>query len=379
MKKWDKTMIKQTKFLISVFVILIALAGGFYIYNKLLVSEKPVVSEEKPLSSMTISIPSELEVIAYKKSSFNFSIKNEREDLKNVSIVLEGVLGEITPNNISVAPNVSQTFEVNLDELEPGNYNLYIKIQEEPNIDITKTISLKSQIVVGLDGYHDISPGFPKNYWEWEESDDWYFVEFLHKNNIKTKVIKSSFSPEVLEGINVVIIKSPKQSFLSRERETLKSFLDQGGGLLLVCSVAMPQVRPFTEDLFVWLNLQVKLGKDLAYSQRFGDITFVQETDKGWTEEITEHSITSGIREIWHHRSYVLDIEKPMISLVKKDGKTIYAIQHYSRGKIGIIAAPDDLITVNPDRFTISSSNRNQLNLNLIHWLAKPEDYEEMG
>jgi hypothetical protein len=199
MKKWDKTMIKQTKFLISVFVILIALVGGFYIYNKLLVSEKPVVSEEKPLSSMTISIPSELEVIAYKKSSFNFSIKNERKDsLKDVNITLDGVSGEVTPNHIDIASNDLQEFEAKLDGIIPGNYILYLKIQAKPDIDITKTISLKSQVVVGLDGYHDISPGFPRNYWEMEGSDDWYFVEYLHENNIKTEVIKSSFSPELL-------------------------------------------------------------------------------------------------------------------------------------------------------------------------------------
>jgi hypothetical protein len=367
-------MFKHSKILIFFFIIIVFnLLVFLFLNNSSNNQENNYSFEEKEL---IVSMPQELEIMAYRESSFDFSIKNEKEnDLDNLNITLEGAPGKINPNNINIKSNESKNFKLTFDSLKPGEYDVFLKIQADPDTYVNKSVSLKSKIVVGLDGYHDRSPGFPRNYWERENSDEWYFVEFLHENDIETKVINSSFSPEVLKKVNIIIIKSPKKIFLSDERETIKNFLNEGNGLLLVSSIAMPQVRSFTEDLFDWLGLRVELAK-------FESDSYVRyfESNFGWTNEIKKHSITEGINEIWHNRSYILDTQEPVFSLVEKKSFTIYAIQNYSQGKIGIIVSPHDLVGIKRDQITnLSSSNRNQLNLNLIKWLARPEIYEEMG
>jgi len=403
-------MIQQKKLSIFLLITLILLISGFLVFNKLSVPKEKLASKEEKLLDLNISTPSELEVMAYRESSFNFSIKNEKEDLKNVSIILEGVSGEITPNNINIASNDSQTFEVKLDEIMPGDYILSLKIQARPDIDITKTISLKSQIVVGLDGYHNYNEN-PKsaigNCWREkfetkicyegliEENPNYPFVTYISNDcegnfcrgryypfaknleqvGIKTKIIESPFSSDMLDKINVLVLLPPYigRQFSFTEKEELEKFLNKGGGLLLVepgyfnCS---PAVNPNFKDLIETLHFNTRLSihKNCVRGKERPTVREIEEFSK-WR---LEHPVTVSGETFPYSGFFVLEVKPPVISLIELNkGETIYAVQHYAQGKIGIISSTMQLEL----RYAIIG----MLHYNLINWLAEPEIYEEMG
>jgi hypothetical protein len=397
----------QKEILILIFVILIISIGGFLIYNEMLISEKPPVSEEETLSDLTISAPSELEVVAYKKSSFNFSIKNERKDsLKDVNITLDGVSGEVTPNNIEITPNDLQTFEVKVDKVTPGDYTLFLKIQAKPDVDITKTISLKSQVVVGLDGYHNYNYDGIGNCWRKEfetekslgplinETPSHPFVQYISKEcrnhycagryypfaenleqvGIKTEIIESPFSSDMFDKINVLVLLPPYigREFSFTEKDELEKFLNKGGGLLLVepgyfnCSAVNPNFKDLIEKLH--LNVSLGIHRKCARGEEYPTIKEIEEFSK-WS---LEHQITAPGEAFPYSGFFVLRVKPPMTSLIELNkGETIYAIQRYAKGKIGIISSTMQLEL----RYAITG----MLHYNLINWLAEPEVYEEMG
>jgi len=404
-------MMNQKEILILIFVILIISIGGFLIYNEMLISEKPPVSKEETLSDLTISTPSELEVVAYKKSSFNFSIKNERKDsLKDVNITLDVVSGEVTPNHIDIASNDLQEFEVKLDGIIPGNYILYLKIQEEPNIDITKTISLKSQVVVGLDGYHNHNEN-PKsaigNCWREkfetkicyerliEENPDYPFVAYISNDcegnfcrgryfpfaknlenfGMKTEIIESPFSSDMFDKINVLVLLPPYigRQLSFTEKDELEKFLNKGGGLLLVepgYFNCLPAVNPNFKDLIetLHLNVRLRIHRNCVRGKERPTVREIEEFSK-WS---LEHQITASGEAFPYSGFFVLGVKPPMTSLIELNkGETIYAIQYYAKGKIGIISSTMQL--------ELRYASTGMLHYNLINWLAEPEVYEEMG
>ena len=391
-------MSKQIKILIGVFVAVAILVGAFFLYNKLLISEKPTAPKEttpqkpkEPISStekispkLSFSIPQKLEVPAYKTSSFNFSIENEKgypeaKDV-NIALSLEETPISVTPNNISIAPGESQTFKVKLDKLEPGNYNLYLKIQSKPDISINKTIPLKSQIVVGLGYYHSNllqiwkreAAKQEKKYYEIIE--DYEMVKFLDRNDIKSEITDSPLSSEFLGKINVMIVLSQDLSpFSFNEKQELKNFLDNGGGLLLVAPDYKEIGLANLNDLIEFLHLNVKINR--RHEGWYAPGYFgMKEKPEEWTNKITKHPLTSGIEQILYGGYYTLDIKPPMIPLVRLNGgETIYAVQYYAKGKIGVIGSESVL------KYGDSCYQCQKLYLNLIKWLAAPEICEEMG
>jgi len=367
-------MIKQTKALLVTLIAIAVLSGGFLAYNKLIVSQKSLVPEKPetteeptvPAPKLTISAPSEIEVTAYKAYSFNFSIKNEEkcQEAKDVNVTLRGIIGEISPSNITIPPGKLIEFKVKLDGLKPGNYTLYLETSGKPDVSIAKTISVKSQIVVGLDGYHFIFFGIRnKDAWKAEKYyDEAKFVKYLNKNGIKTKTIESPFSPQVLKNINLLIIEDPLQPFLLNEKQELKNFLNDGNSLLIIGPSMLTTYHDdftFLNDLLQSFHVRVKFSRSNQYIK------------KGWTNEIAEHPATLGVEKIWCDGGYALEIKEPVVPLVKREGGTIYAVQYYAKGKIGIIGSGFYGLSI--------SSELGRLNLNLIKWLVTPEVYKEMG
>lgn len=378
-------MTNSIKILSGIFVIIAILIGGFFIYNQLLapkkpvvpvVPEKPEVLEEKLFPKLIISTPSELEVIAYKASSFNFSIENEKEypEAKNVNVTL--ILKEIpilvTPNNINIAGGESQNFEAKLRGLEPGDYELFLKIDGKPEVSIIKTISLKSQITVGLDELHAAqSPTIPSYLWKTYDGKmhfpphGEYFMNHLKEKNIKINIIESPLTSEILKNINVLIIAKPARPISPDEVQAIKNFLNQGGGVLLAGSHATyMDTSPLLNDVAERLHLLLKFS-------------YYYLSPYTWTKEITDHQITSGIKEIFY-QGCVLEVEAPWITLVKQDGRTVYAVQFYAKGKIGAIGSGEMFET----RHLEICRSCLELNFNLIKWLATPptpQELEEMG
>ena len=379
-------MTNQTKILIGILVVLVILVGGLFVYNKLLIPEKPIVPErptpEKPAipservsPKLSVSIPSRLEMTAYKSFSFNFSFGNERgyPEAKDVNITL--TLGEtsilVTPNNVNIASGESQNFKAEFNKIPPGDFNLYLKIEGKPDISISKIIPLKSQIVVGLDEYH--VGRIPC----WEKGTTVFravplgttnFLEYLGKENIKTEIFNSRLTTETLKNINVLIIAYPTQPISISEKEAIKKFLNQGGGLLLAAS----HLQKETEEIrtFAINDLAVSLNLPLKFSTRF--CTF-DDFSNVWVQEIIGHPVTSGINAVLRQCG-TLDTDLPLISLVKQDGKGIYAIQYYSNGKIGAIASGE----VFTNQVFDTCHQCQELNLNLIKWLATPPTPEEI-
>lgn len=386
-------MKKQTEILIGIFIITVILAGGFFTYNKKLVPEKlkapesPVVLQEKPLPELTISIPSKVEIVAYKPYLLNFSIKNERGHLEakkvNITLSLDKTPILIKPNNTNIGPGESQDFEAKIDKLEPGDYKLYLKIIGKPKISISKTIPLKSQIVVGLDGYHTYNYYGSGSVWKKKfecgsqylcTGRDYLFVKNLNDNNIKTIIIESQLSSEILKDINVLLILAPdiNSPLLPDEITELKRFLNNNGGLLLIA----PQYYTHTDDKNCITNL-IKLAKSLNLKIKEFTLWYPEvglyETQKEWTKEITQYPVTLGVEEILYDGVFTFEVEPPLISLVKLHGHPIYAIQYYSNGKIGIIGS-DSVLS-----YGKKCHQCQKLHLNLIKWLATPEVYEERG
>lgn len=374
-------MAKQTKALISVLAIAIILTGGYFIYNKLLalklsvppektVPEKQIVSSGKIFPKLTISILPKFETVAYKSSSFSVSVKNEKghPEVKNLNFALRGIAGEVSPTNVSINPGESTEFKVKLDKLEPGDYNLSLKITGEPEIDITRTVSIESRMVVGLDAYHTGGDLYNSDIW----SGNYYeagFAKYLRENGIKTKIIKSQLTPELLNSINTFIVVIPEQPFSSSEKKALKKFLDKKGGLLLIGfgGGTYESFLTFLNDIADSLHLRIRFTRSQGYVKG------------GWTTEITKNPITSGIEKIWWEGGYPLEVRPPMTPLVKKEGGIIYAIQHYSHGKIAIMLDTSLLrVTCHP-LYAPGCLQQNQLNLNLVKWLSTPEIFEEMG
>jgi len=377
-------MPKQTKILIIVLVGVVVLISGFYIYNKLLIPKKTSISEklrtrEQPIipeetgPKLIVSAPVAIETVAYKPSLFNVLIENEKgyQEAKDVNITLRGIIGTVSLSYVNISQGESKNFEVKLDGLEPGDYTLYLDINGKPDINISKTILIKSQIVVGLDGYHLFSDIWKGEKGEYSEAD---FVKYLNENNIKTTIIDSKFSSEILEKLNVLIVETPEQPFSSIEKQELRNFLNKKGGLLLVGAHSVfgseEKFVAFLNDLADSFHLEVKFARSSQY------------IPAGWTKEITKHPVTSGVEEVWCRSGYPLEIDIPMIPLVKREGGTIYAVQQYAKGKIGIIRDADALRISPLTSYEPECPQCNQLNLNLIKWLATPptaKELEEMG
>ena len=379
-------MTNQIKILIGIFVIII-IVGGFFIYNRLfIIPEKPLLPEkptpetptipsEKISPKLSVSIPQKLEIVAYRPFSFEFSIENEQgyPEAKDVNVTL--ALGEtsilVTPNNVNIGPGESQNFKAELNKITPGNFTLYLEIKGKPDISISKIIPLKSQIVVGLDEYH--VGRIPC----WEKGTTVFravplgttnFLEYLGKENIKTEIFNSRLTTETLKNINVLIIAYPTQPISISEKEAIKKFLNQGGGLLLAAS----HLQKETEEIrtFAINDLAVSLNLPLKFSTRF--CTF-DDFSNVWVQEIIGHPVTSGINAVLRQCG-TLDTDLPLISLVKQDGKGIYAIQYYSNGKIGAIASGE----VFTNQVFDTCHQCQELNLNLIKWLATPPTPEEI-
>lgn len=370
------------KILIGIFVILVVvLVSGFFIYDRFLILEKTPTSEEPSASEETVSpeeklppklivsAPSELEVVAYKSYIFNFSIKNEEEyaAAENINISLGGITGTINQNNVLIEGGKSKSFEVRLDGLLPGEYLLSVNIKGEPAINITKDIFVKSQIVVGLEQYHTYN-----QIWKEALSNDgllpegiskpyWAFIDYLNRQGVKTKIIKSRLTPEVLEGINVLVIAIPFQPFLSDEKDTLKRyFLDQGGGLLLA------------GDFNNYMKVNTRLN-ELTECLHSG-IKFNSDYVEKWTTQITNHPVTTGIETIFYTQGCSLEVTAPAaLALIKVDGKDVLVVQHYSYGKIASIGSDGIFsMTENICRQCL------ELDFNLIKWLAVPLTKEEL-
>jgi len=393
-------MTNQIKILIGIFLIII-LIGAFYIYNKILIPEKPIIPEkltpEKPAISpervspkLNVSTPSALEIAAYKSLSFNFSIENEQgySEAKDVNVTL--TLGEtpilVTPNNVNIGSGELQNFQAELNKIPPGDFNLYLKIKGQPDISISKTILVKSQIVVGIDGYHTYGYYGPGSIWKEKfecgnhnlcTGRNYAFVKNLNENNIKTTIIESPLSFEILKDINTFIILAPdiNRPLSSNEIIELKKFLNNNGGLLLIA----PQYYTHNGDKNCITNL-IDLIKSLhleikEFTLRYPPVG-LYTTEEEWTKEITQHPVTSGIEEILYDGVFTFEVEVPLISLVKLHGSTIYAIQYYSKGKIGIIGSDSVL------RYGERCHQCQELNLNLIKWLVTPptsKELEELG
>ena len=153
-------MSKQTKILIGIFVAVAILVGAFFLYNKLLISEKPTAPKEtipqkpkEPISptekispKLSFSIPQKLEVPAYKTSSFNFSIENEKgyPEAKDVNIKVypkddDRIQYEIS-RRISKGEERMSPLEAQFD-----NFIRCIKGEAKPTVDgdfATKSVAL---------------------------------------------------------------------------------------------------------------------------------------------------------------------------------------------------------------------------------------------
>jgi hypothetical protein len=345
-------MSKKIKLSIGVLAIIFLISGilGWQYFIKIKVK----------IPKIEILTPPQLEIVAYKDFSFSFSIENKKDSPKveNLNITIKGINGEINPNNIDLAPGKLQKFEVRVNKLGPGDYTVYLEINGKPNVNITKTIFIKSQIVVAFDQYH-ISEKFWTAPATYPDQSGLKFLSYLKENNIRTKIIESEFTEEILQDINVLIIAKPDQPLLDREKEALKKFLDQGGGLLLTgLSDYYMDSNEILNDLTKFLEINLRFNHDYLFPDK-------------WTKEISEHQITSEIESIIY-RGCSLSVKEPVITLVKQDGKAVYAIQQYSKGKVGAIGG---YFMLRDDHLNICHQCQ-KLNLNLIQWLSTPESLD---
>jgi plastocyanin len=365
--------------------------------------------EEKEL---IVSMPQELEIMAYRESSFDFSIKNEKEnDLDNLNITLEGAPGKINPNNINIKSNESKNFKLTFDSLKPGEYDVFLKIQADPDTYVNKSVSLKSKIVVGLDGYHvyNYPYGTFGNCWKGNfESERLaesfveneptglfsinisnncrgsscvgrysYFSKSLEASGMKTKIIESPFFSKMYNDFNIFVILPhvfSKNRFSFTEKNELKKFLDKGGSLLIIepgyyypCHMTNNH-----KYLFDFLNIDLELmihRPCIEYSkEKPSDIDSILE----YASLKLEHPITVSVERFPYAGFFTIKSETPLNSLLELEGrKTIYAIQNYSNGKIGIISSTMQLEMRNHDIYSLHES--------LIRWLVLPEECEEMG
>jgi len=381
-------MTNQIKILIGIFVIII-IVGGFFIYNRLfIIPEKPLLPEkptpetptipsEKISPKLSVSIPQKLEIVAYRPFSFEFSIENEQgyPEAKDVNVTL--ALGEtsilVTPNNVNIGPGESQNFKAELNKITPGNFTLYLEIKGKPDISISKSIPLNSQIVIGLDQYHARPSTWRINQRDCPECRTFWsiqtgkFMEDLSKENIKVIIIESPLDDKVMEKINVLVIGGYLNKVVTpTEIKELKNFLNQQGGLFLVGSGSGSVLteRLLFNDLIESLHLLVKINEDDC------------NIGGRYTKEIIKHDITAEAAVLGGilYFGCSLKTEIPLIPLVTYENRTFYAIQYYAKGKIGVMGSFEMLTDARLDKCPFCR----KINLNLIKWLATPPTPEEI-
>lgn len=346
---------------------LILIAGGFLFYQ---------FSIRTP--DLNVTFPSQLEISAYKKYSFDFVIENPKWQSKAKDVAItsgsETIPVQVGPNNITISSGSSQTFKIELKNIPPGNYDLNLKIEGKPNIKISKTIPLKSQSIVGLDTYHVLGSIF----WKEKVTPVGFegktvtvpptmdlFIKYISEAGFVTKTLESQFTAETLKDLNILIIAKPEQPILDNEKEVLKNFISQGGSILLAGDGSfMGRTASSTEtlnDLAKFLNLNLKFNND-----------YLEPT--GWSKDIASHEITSGVEEI-NYKGCSLDISSPLISLAKYQNKDVYAVQNYEDGKLGAIGS---WYVLGADKnWTEGCRQCQKLNLNLMKWLATPINMEQ--
>ncbi|MBS7648817.1 right-handed parallel beta-helix repeat-containing protein [Candidatus Bathyarchaeota archaeon] len=160
-------------------------------------------------------------------------------------------------------------------------------------------------------------------------------------------------SSELLGYFDVLVLPHPQTSegyFTSSEISTIVSFVERGGGLLILGGdYLLDEVSYPVKDLISYFGIEYEVPRKEFKSH----VLTINET----------HPIMKNVNELYVSVPSALTIKRPAIGIVYLGEKPIIAVSEYGEGRVAVISC--EYI------FTKISGGNLQFGLNLFHWLSE--------
>ncbi|MHA1736761.1 MAG: hypothetical protein ACTSYX_03690 [Candidatus Thorarchaeota archaeon] len=163
----------------------------------------------------------------------------------------------------------------------------------------------------------------------------------------------------ILDNFDVLVIFFPMKNLTSAEVAAVKSFVENGGGLLMV-GIDAKNAWAFRST---FLN---------TLSTEFG-ITFNSDEIRGVADSLNTHQITEGITDILldgdQLYSCSLSLDSSGQSIIEKDGQTVAAVTEHGSGRVVAVGSPAPFYMYRKGTYG-HGPNDFQFSLNVIDWLT---------
>lgn len=169
----------------------------------------------------------------------------------------------------------------------------------------------------------------------------------------------------ILAGVDVLILFFPMVALTAGEVTSVNSFVQAGGGLLLVGTDSNP----------TWQYSSVNLN---AISQTYG-ITFDTDTEDSWIATATDmvtHHVTQDVSSIHSNVDYklrgtTLTVESPATTIIENDGSPVAAVSEYGSGRVVCVGALAPFIHYRKAmQWQVENDDLFQFSLNIADWLV---------
>lgn len=163
----------------------------------------------------------------------------------------------------------------------------------------------------------------------------------------------------ILASYGILVVFFPQIAFTAGEISAITSFVDNGGGLLLV-GVSYGNTWGF------------KTSYMDPISSVFG-ITFTQDLVDIVVTSFPEHNITYGLTSQWTNVDQFsgcsLNVTGPAQTVISSSGKNLTAVSEYGLGRVVCAGSAGPFIFYRHDSYTHGESHM-QYSLNTVDWLA---------
>jgi len=176
----------------------------------------------------------------------------------------------------------------------------------------------------------------------------------------------SSLDSGILLGYGILCLFFPMIPLTVGEVSAVQSFVDSGGGLLLVgvdyttagWKYTPANLNPVSSSYGIVFNNDTLLGRSLRSSG-----------------EISNHNVTLDVLSLHSSCDQLtgcsLNVASPAVSLATIKGKSVLAVSQSGSGRVVAVGSPAPFIEYRHDRgWQVSKDDHFQLTLNIIDWLA---------
>ncbi len=194
----------------------------------------------------------------------------------------------------------------------------------------------------------------------WAPGNASLFSSLLNENGYTSDTnFNESLDSGILSDYDILVVFFPQKAFTAGEISAIVSFVDAGGGLLLV-GVNYGSSWGFTPS---HLN---------PLSSTFGVIF---NTDLVIVEASTfaEHNVTYGLTSIWTDAAHIsgcsLNVTGPAESVITYQGTNLTAVAEYGLGRVVCVSSSGPFVKYREGAYSYGQSHM-QFSLNTIDWLA---------